>query len=308
VNGSAANGGGTSSYDSDGNFTISTRTDYSESQSSSASGLASSTLVRTLTATHALDGSYSVDAAPALPLGGYTARAEQADGSGNLGVSTVNGFTIIGGPPPPPPPPPGPPDPVLVGAGDIAGCGSSPQDEATAAVIDGLPDAKAFTLGDNAYPDGSTADYACYNASWGRFKARTIPVVGGHDYTTPGAAAYFSYFGAAAGDPNKGYYSFDLGSWHVVVLNANCNDVAGGCGTGSPQEQWLRADLAAHPVDCHARVLLCPEAAVGIHLRGHSADEEGRQRADDDAEDRHHRRQLDERVAAFPGRPPEPAE
>jgi hypothetical protein len=135
-----------------------------------------------------------------------------------------------------------------VGAGDIASCGPSGQDEATASLIDDLPDATVFTLGDNAYPGGSVEDYACYDASWGRFKSRTKPAVGGHDYTGSGGSVYFNYFGAAAGDPTKGYYSYDLSNWHVVVLNSNCVQV--GCATGGAQEQWLRRDLAAHPSVC----------------------------------------------------------
>jgi acid phosphatase type 7 len=143
----------------------------------------------------------------------------------------------------------GPQDPVLVGAGDISRCSSS-DDEATAALVARLPEATVFTTGDNVYPDGTAANYAeCYEPTWGAFKDRTRPAAGNHDYHTPGAAAYFDYFGAAAGAPGKGWYSYDLGSWHVVVLNSNCDEV-GGCGPGSPQERWLRADLAAHPGDC----------------------------------------------------------
>src|SRR5205823_4448967 len=91
-----------------------------------------------------------------------------------------------------------------------------------------------------------SAEYAnCYEPTWGRFKARTRPVPGNHDYNAPGAAGYFGYFGAAAGDPAKGYYSYDLGAWHIIALNSNiAMDV------GSAQEQWLRADLAAHPTVC----------------------------------------------------------
>jgi hypothetical protein len=137
---------------------------------------------------------------------------------------------------------------VLLAAGDIAGCNSL-GDEATAALVDGQPGVVA-TLGDNAYPDGTPEQFArCYEPSWGRHKWRTRPSVGNHEYRTPGAAGYFGYFGAAAGEPGKGYYSYDLGSWHVVVLNSQCWE-AGGCEEGSPQEQWLRADLAASAASC----------------------------------------------------------
>jgi chitodextrinase len=133
-------------------------------------------------------------------------------------------------------------DPVLVGAGDIASC-VSPGDEATAAILDGV-DGLVFTAGDNAYETGTATEFAeCYASTWGRHRARTIPAAGNHDYMTPGASAYFAYFGASAGDPSTGYYSVDHGTWHIVVLNSNCSEV-GGCGVGSAQEQWLRADLA----------------------------------------------------------------
>ena len=134
-------------------------------------------------------------------------------------------------------------DPVLVGAGDIADCGSA--SEATATLLDGLA-GTVFTAGDNAYPKGSAADFtACYQPTWGRHKDRTLPAAGNHDYMTPGASAYFDYFGTAAGDPTTGYYSYDRGTWHIVVLNSNCEVVA--CDIGSAQEQWLRADLDATP-------------------------------------------------------------
>lgn len=137
---------------------------------------------------------------------------------------------------------------VLVGAGDIASC-ISDGDEATANLLDTI-DGVIFTLGDNAYKLGTPIEFAaCYEPSWGRHKSRTRPAPGNHDYLWPDASGYFEYFGNAAGDPGKGYYSYDLGSWHIVVLNSNCSKI-GGCGPGSPQEQWLRADLAAHPTKC----------------------------------------------------------
>jgi len=140
-------------------------------------------------------------------------------------------------------------DPVLVGAGDIAVCGAS-GDEATALLLDAIP-GTVFTLGDNAYENGSAADYAnCYGPSWGRHKARTRPSAGNHEYHTQLASGYFQYFGAAAGDPEKGYYSYDLGGWHVVVLNSNSGCSTIGCDASSPQVQWLRADLAASAAPC----------------------------------------------------------
>jgi len=134
--------------------------------------------------------------------------------------------------------------PVFVGAGDVATCALQ-GDEATADVLDRTP-GTVYLTGDNAYEDGSLDEFNnCYGPSWGRHKARTRPVPGNHEYQTPNAGGYFAYFGAAAGDPTKGYYSFELGDWHVIVLNSEINSVA-----GSPQEQWLRADLAANDRQC----------------------------------------------------------
>lgn len=133
---------------------------------------------------------------------------------------------------------------VLVGAGDIGHC-LWKGNQATARLLDGIP-GLVFTTGDNAYPEGSAEDFAdCYDPSWGRHKERTRPSPGNHDYRTPGAAGYFDYFGAKAGEPDKGYYSYDLGGWHIIVLNSNIDVSA-----GSPQEAWLRADLASHPKRC----------------------------------------------------------
>jgi acid phosphatase type 7 len=138
-------------------------------------------------------------------------------------------------------------DPVLVGAGDIATC-KQQGDEATAKLLANIS-GTVFTLGDNVYPNGTAAEFAnCYGPSWGTFKYRTRPSVGNHDYNTAGATGHFGYFGAKAGDPSKGYYSYNMGSWHIVALNSNCWKVA--CAAGSTQERWLRADLAAHPSKC----------------------------------------------------------
>lgn len=139
------------------------------------------------------------------------------------------------------------PDRVLLAAGDIASCDSS-GDEATAKLLDRYAGTVA-ALGDSAYRDGSPADFAnCYGPTWGRHKARIRPAVGNHEYLTSGASGYFGYFGAAAGAAGKGYYSYDLGSWHIVVLNSECGEVS--CVAGSAQERWLRADLAASRGRC----------------------------------------------------------
>ncbi len=120
-------------------------------------------------------------------------------------------------------------------------------------------------LGDLQYEDGSLGNFlASYDPSWGRVKAVTRPVPGNHEYVTPNAAAYYQYFGAAAGDPAKGWYSFDLGSWHLIVLNSNCA-LIGGCAAGSAQEQWLRADLAANPGVCTLAAWHHPRFSSGPH-------------------------------------------
>lgn len=154
-------------------------------------------------------------------------------------------------------------DAVLVGAGDIASCDSN-GDEATAALLDSIP-GTVFAAGDIVYETGSESEFAnCYVPSWGRHRARTRPAVGNHEYESADAAAYFSYFGAAAGEPDRGYYSYDLGAWHIVVLNSNCARV-GGCDAGSPQEQWLRADLAANRSDCTLAYWHHPRFSSGLH-------------------------------------------
>ena len=148
---------------------------------------------------------------------------------------------------------------VLVGAGDIASCTLS-ADEATAKLLDAI-DGAVFTAGDNAYENGSAADFSqCYGPTWGRHKSRTRPVIGNHEYNTIGASGYFDYFGAVAGDRTKGYYSYDLGAWHIIVLNSNL-----AMNAGSPEETWLRSDLAAHPVRCTLAIWHHPRFSSGHH-------------------------------------------
>src|SRR5215210_577201 len=131
----------------------------------------------------------------------------------------------------------------VVAAGDIASCRTE-GDEATAELVEGI-DGTVLALGDEAYPRGAAANFEeCYGPTWGRFKGRTKPVPGNHEYYTERARGYFGYFGEAAGDPERGYYSYELGSWHVVALNSNCEEVR--CGPGSPQTRWLKEDLAAN--------------------------------------------------------------
>jgi hypothetical protein len=154
-------------------------------------------------------------------------------------------------------------DPVLVGAGDIAVCGSD-GDEATARLIDGIP-GTVFTAGDNAYDDGSATEFRdCYQPTWGRFLARTRPAPGNHDHDTKDLAGYLGYFGSAAAPNGTSWYSFDLGTWHVVVLDSSCEEV-GGCETGSEQGTWLAADLATSTAGCTLAIWHHPRFSSGQH-------------------------------------------
>jgi acid phosphatase type 7 len=162
--------------------------------------------------------------------------------------------------------PPRPPSgKVIVAAGDIADC-SSDGDEATARLVGGIK-GTVLTLGDNAYEAGTAQDFSeCYDPSWGQFKERTRPIPGNHDYETEGASAYFHYFGKAAGGPSKGYYSYDLGQWHIVALNSNCEDV--GCKASSPQLRWLEADLAKDAKTCTLAYFHYPLFSSGKYRPG----------------------------------------
>ncbi len=153
--------------------------------------------------------------------------------------------------------------PVLVGAGDIASC-SYTGDSATASLLDRIP-GTVFAAGDTVYESGSSAEFAnCYAPTWGRFRSRTLPVPGNHEYGSAGAAPYFAYFGSRAGTPGQGWYAYDLGGWRIYGLNSNCAS-AGGCGPGSAQEAWLRADLAANPRKCVAAIWHHPLFSSGAH-------------------------------------------
>jgi hypothetical protein len=157
---------------------------------------------------------------------------------------------------------------TLVGAGDIAGCGFG-ADHGTAKLL-GKTQGTVITIGDNVYPDGTSAQFRrCYGRTWGKYKNRTKPTLGNHDYGTPGAKPYFDYFGKAAGKPGKGYYSYDRGSWHIVALNSQCEQV-GGCGAASRQGRWLRKDLAKHQVKCTLAYFHHPLFAAG---RGYDSPE-----------------------------------
>jgi hypothetical protein len=166
----------------------------------------------------------------------------------------------------------------MIGAGDIAKCGKQLADaEQTARLLDRFfgdysssgeqkPDqAVVFTLGDNAYTRGTAREFAeCYDRTWGRHKEHTRPAVGNHEYRTRDARPYYNYFGNAAGEPGKGYYSYDLGDWHIVVLNTVCV-VVKGCGPGSPQYQWLVQDLKQNPRRCTLAYMHHPLFSSGKH-------------------------------------------
>ena len=192
---------------------------------------------------------------------------------------------ILGGaaPPAPTPTPPTPaPTPVatapqpptgsvtLIGAGDIASS-LNDFDTRTGDLIRANPDATVFTLGDNCY---ESASLACMNSlyaeSWGSFQARTMPVIGNHEGESAGSGVgYCTYFGAPAhcnalgNQDGAAYYSYDVGAWHVVVLNSNCGRAP--CEIGSAQYNWLAADLTAHPNTCVMAMWHHPRFSSGEH-------------------------------------------
>jgi acid phosphatase type 7 len=126
------------------------------------------------------------------------------------------------------------------------------------------PDA-VLTLGDTQYEENTLEQFmASYDLSWGKYKPLTYPVAGNHEYLTRNAADYYTYFGAVAGDPDKGYYSYDLGAWHIVALNSNCGKIDG-CEADSPQGKWLKDDLDAHPSKCTLAYWHHPRFSSGHH-------------------------------------------
>ena len=152
-------------------------------------------------------------------------------------------------------------DPVLVGAGDIGDCDTT-DDTATAALVAEV-EGTVFTVGDNAYPDGRLEDFMnCYEPTWGAFKARTRPAPGNHDWETKDLKGYLDYFGTAAAPEGTPWYSYDLGMWHIVVLDSTC-DKTGGCGADSAQGRWLAADLAASDARCTLAIWHAPRFSSG---------------------------------------------
>jgi hypothetical protein len=142
-----------------------------------------------------------------------------------------------------------------------ATCGQS----ATATLIGQMKPDAVLALGDTQYPNGAYIQYeSSYAKSWGQFRAITYPAIGNHEYLTRQARGYFEYFGRRAGNPDQGWYSYDLASWHVIVLNSECSNIRG-CGPGSPEERWLAADLAAHPNGCTLAYWHEPRWSSGTH-------------------------------------------
>jgi len=154
-------------------------------------------------------------------------------------------------------------DRVLLAAGDIVEC-TNDNSATTANIVQRFPKATVATLGDNAYPDGSAEDFECYDRTWGSFKDRTRPAVGNHEYRTRGAAGYFDYFGARAGDRKKGYYTYRLGSWRVIVLNSMCKEIRR-CGPRSKQYRWLKRTLAKSTERCTLAYMHHPWMSSGLH-------------------------------------------
>jgi hypothetical protein len=157
-------------------------------------------------------------------------------------------------------------DPTITGAGDIASCVSS-GDERTAKLLDNIK-GPIFTAGDNVYrTDGVEQPFAeCYDKSWGRHRSRTHPVPGNHEYEDSEIDTYFDYFGRSAGERGKGYYSYQLGQWHVIALNSMLD-----ASPESPQGQWLADDIARHPSRCTLAYFHHPRFSSGPHSRRRSA-------------------------------------
>jgi hypothetical protein len=173
-------------------------------------------------------------------------------------------------------------DPVVAGAGDIAcdpddpafnggvGTATECRQRYTSDILVNGGFAGVLTFGDNQY-GASLAKYnVSYDPSWGRVKSITRPAAGNHEYNAFGADGYFDYFNGVgsftgpAGDRDKGYYSYDIGAWHMVVVNSNCQQV-GGCGTNSAQYRWLKADLSATSATCVAAYWHHPRFTIGPH-------------------------------------------
>jgi hypothetical protein len=240
------------------------------------------------------DGSFETDSGSSASTsrayssaGDVTVRLQVTD---NAGASAdASRALTVNAPDPAPPPPPPSTDPVIAAAGDIAcdpgsssynnGLGSATEcrQRPTSDLVTGAGLAAVLTLGDNQYDDGALSKFqASFDPTWGRVKGIIHPAVGNHEYQSSGATGYFDYYNGsgnltgAAGERGKAYYSFDIGAWHLIALNSNCSFVS--CAVGSAQEQWLRADLAAHPNACVLAYWHHPRFSSGTHGNNVSAD------------------------------------
>jgi hypothetical protein len=166
---------------------------------------------------------------------------------------------------------------VMLGVGDIARCGYD-GDERTAKMVDSMLRAdsvakvpvEVFTLGDNAYPDGSASNFAlCFTPSWGdtakRIMKKIHPAVGNHEYVTTGSSPYYQYFGSRAGPNSKGYYSYDVGEWHVIVVNSEIVVAGFTLAEQKAQEDWLRTDLKGTQKPCTMAYWHHPRFSSGWH-------------------------------------------
>jgi chitodextrinase len=184
----------------------------------------------------------------------HTYRVDAVDAAGNRSGKSVATSAAT--------PPPAGGDPVVAAAGDIAcdptvsgfsinGTATGCRMKATSDLLLAMAPTAVLALGDIQYENAAFSKYAgSFGPTWGRLKSLIRPAVGNHEYRVAGAAGHFQYFGAAAGDPAKGYYSFDVGAWHLIALNSECTKIPGGCAATGAQVSWLKADLAAHPATC----------------------------------------------------------
>jgi chitodextrinase len=199
----------------------------------------------------------------------YSYTVDAFDGAGNRSARSTAASGTTGAP--------SSSDPIVATAGDIAcdpadgrynggvGTATACKQRATSNILFSSDVAAVLPLGDNQYEQATQWQFMqSYDASWGRVFSLTRPVPGNHEYLTQGAAGYYGYFGTRAGDPTKGYYSYDVGAWHIIALNSECANV-GGCGFGSPQEQWLRNDLASHSNLCTIAYWHKPRFTSGLH-------------------------------------------
>ena len=158
---------------------------------------------------------------------------------------------------------------TVYAAGDIADCRHRTPDSSGAAATAWLveaglaadPGAMALTLGDHTYPVGLPAEFShCYHPTWGRFRERTLPVPGNHEYYTPGAPGYYAYFGARAAQEHGGHYSVQLGKWRIIALNTTLSGAA-----SMRQLAWLEQELARHPARCALALMHHPRYSSGGH-------------------------------------------